>query len=77
MCTPSLMPPYISPSHCISVQNGQSRPGALTEDHAWYYTASIVLGLEYMQERNLLWRQVPHSCHHVTTIIASYDILEE
>ena len=37
----------------------QSRPGPLKEDHARFYTASVVLGLEYMQERNLLWRQVP------------------
>ncbi len=36
----------------------QSRPGPLKEDHARFYTASVVLGLEYMQERNLLWRQV-------------------
>lgn len=36
----------------------QSRPGPLKEDHARFYAASVVLGLEYMQERNLLWRQV-------------------
>ena len=36
----------------------QSRPGPLKEDHARFYTASVVLGLEYMQERNLLWRRV-------------------
>lgn len=35
----------------------QSRPGPLKEDHARFYAASVVLGLEYMQERNLLWRQ--------------------
>jgi serine/threonine protein kinase len=34
----------------------QSRPGPLKEDHARFYAASVVLGLEYMQERNLLWR---------------------
>ena len=45
----------------------QSRPGHLKEDHARFYTASVVLGLEYMQERNLLWRLVAlasqlHTC---------------
>ena len=30
----------------------QSRPGPLKEDHARFYAASVVLGLEYMQERN-------------------------
>ena len=33
-------------------------PGASKEDHARFYAASVVLGLEYMQERNLLWRLV-------------------
>ena len=37
----------------------QSRPGPLKEDHARFYAASVVLGLEYMQERNLLWRRAP------------------
>ncbi len=34
----------------------QSRSGPLKEDHARFYTASVVCGLEYMQERNLMWR---------------------
>jgi hypothetical protein len=34
----------------------QSRPGPLKEDQARFYTASVVLGLEYMQERNIMWR---------------------
>jgi hypothetical protein len=45
----------------------QSRPGPLKEDHARFYAASVVLGLEYMQERSLLWRWVAaafrlHAC---------------
>lgn len=34
----------------------QSRSGPLKEDHARFYAASVVCGLEYMQERNLMWR---------------------
>ena len=30
--------------------------GPLKEDQARFYTASVVLGLEYMQERNIMWR---------------------
>ncbi|CAL8467781.1 g7319 [Coccomyxa elongata] len=36
----------------------QSRSGPLKEDHARFYTASVVCGLEYMQERNLMWRDL-------------------
>ena len=46
----------------------QSRPGPLKEDHARFYAASVVLGLEYMQERNLLWRRAPSGhpmIHHL------------
>lgn len=34
----------------------QSRSGPLKEDHARFYAASVVCGLEYMQEHNLMWR---------------------
>ena len=34
----------------------QSRPTPLRDDHARFYAASVVCGLEYMQDRNLMWR---------------------
>ena len=34
----------------------QSRPSPLKEDHARFYAASVILGLEYMQERSIMWR---------------------
>lgn len=34
----------------------QSRAGPLKEDHARFFAASVILGLEYMQDRNLMWR---------------------
>ena len=34
----------------------QSRPTPLKDDHARFYAASVVCGLEYMQDRNLMWR---------------------
>jgi cGMP-dependent protein kinase len=37
----------------------QSRPAPLKEDHARFYAASVVLGLEYMQERSIMWRCAP------------------
>ena len=37
----------------------QSRQRPLSEEHARFYTASVVLGLEYMQQRNLMWRWDP------------------
>ncbi|EIE24738.1 putative cGMP-dependent protein kinase [Coccomyxa subellipsoidea C-169] len=36
----------------------QSRSGPLKEDHARFYAASVVCGLEYMQEHNLMWRDL-------------------
>ena len=42
----------------------QSRPSPLKEDHARFYAASVILGLEYMQERSIMWRCVPPRPSH-------------
>ena len=39
----------------------QSRPTPLRDDHARFYAASVICGLEYMQDRNLMWRCALHS----------------
>ncbi|KAK9817313.1 hypothetical protein WJX72_012521 [[Myrmecia] bisecta] len=36
----------------------QSRTRPLNEEQARFYTASVVLGMEYMQDRNLVWRDL-------------------
>ena len=38
----------------------QQRPAPLREEHARFYTASVVCGLEYMHDRNLMWRWRPN-----------------
>ncbi len=43
---------------CASRTLPQSRPSPLRDDHARFYAASVVCGLEYMQDRNLMWRCV-------------------
>lgn len=54
----------------------QSRAGPLKEDHARFYAASVILGLEYMQDRNLMWRYVHWTqmtpCHESTILLRSY-----
>lgn len=42
----------------------QSRQRPLSEEHARFYAASVILGLEYMQQRNIMWRQIPTSLQH-------------
>ena len=37
----------------------QSRPTAIPEDAARFYAAAVVLGLEYMQRHDLVWRWPP------------------
>lgn len=37
----------------------QSRPTAIREDSAKFYAAAVVLGLEYMQQHDLVWRYDP------------------
>ncbi len=37
----------------------QSRPTAIPEDAARFYAAAVVLGLEYMQRHDLVWRHAP------------------
>ncbi len=36
----------------------QSRPDAISEPAARFYAAAVVLGLEYMQRHDLVWRCV-------------------
>ncbi len=43
---------------CASRTLPQSRPSPLRDDHARFYAASVICGLEYMQDRNLMWRCV-------------------
>lgn len=37
----------------------QSRPTAIPEGAARFYAAAVVLGLEYMQRHDLVWRCAP------------------
>lgn len=38
------------------VCGGQSRDSPLTEDQARFYAGCVIAGLEYMQDRNIVWR---------------------
>jgi len=49
----------------------QSRPSPLRDDHARFYAASVVCGLEYMQDRNLMWRCV---CKRARNNLRSGDL---
>ena len=43
----------------LTLRLPQSRPSPLRDDHARFYAASVICGLEYMQDRNLMWRCAP------------------
>ena len=54
----------------LIIENVQSRQKPLSEEHARFYAASVILGLEYMQLRSMMWRQALammqtslHFCH--------------
>ena len=41
---------------CRSLLRMQTRPDAIPEKAARFYAAAVVLGLEYMQRHDLVWR---------------------
>lgn len=46
-------------AHTLCPGVTQSRSTPLREDHARFYAACVVMGLEYMHERNIMWRLDP------------------
>ena len=48
----------------LGASSGQSRAEPLPEEHVRFYAAAVVLGLEYMQNHDLVWRCASTICCH-------------
>ena len=49
----------------------QSRAEPLPEEHVRFYAAAVILGLEYMQNHDLVWRCARHTCCQTSAKLAT------